>query len=116
MEFDKSFEGKSWPETKERIGVMSVDSLNRQWELVAEGCGYIIAKSRDGEAALLGRRCKRDDGKFCIEVVVRAEIETNELRHYEFWHVETADGPRYARRLNEAMQGCINRFQRNDDR
>lgn len=67
MGFEKLFEGKLWPNTSERLGVMSIDSLNRLWVLVAEECGYLIAKSRDGKGALLGRMCKRDDGKFCVE-------------------------------------------------
>lgn len=116
MEFEELFEGKSWPEVEERLGVMSVDSLNRQWVLVLEETGYLIARSKDSEAALLGRMGKRDDGKFCIEVVVRAAIEGNELRHYEFWHVDPADESRHARRLNEVMQGHINRQKRNGDR
>ncbi|WP_226377198.1 MULTISPECIES: hypothetical protein [Burkholderia] len=79
MEFEKLFEGRSWPTANERVGVMSVDSLNRQWmPVVVEDC-YLVAKSRDGKAALLGRMCKRDDGKFCIEVIVRAKIENKEV-------------------------------------
>lgn len=116
MGFEKFFEGKSWPETKERIGVMSVDSLNRQWVPVLAEDGYLIAHSRDAEAALLGRMCKRNDGKFCIEIVVRAEIENGELRHYRFWHADPADGPRHARRLDEGVLDHINRWLRDGDR
>ncbi|MCW3658968.1 hypothetical protein [Burkholderia cenocepacia] len=105
MEFGKLFEGRSWPEANERIGVMSIDSLDRLWVPVLEDDGYLIATSKDGKAALLGRMCKRDDGKFCIEVVARAAIENNELRHHEFWHVDPADGPRHDRRLDEVLQG-----------
>ena len=115
MGFDKVFEGKSWPGAKERVGVMSVDTLNRNWVLVAEDCGYLIAKSRDGKDALLGRMCKRDDGKLCIEVVVRAEIENNELCHYKLWHVDPADGPRHARRLDEVIRSHLSRFQRDGE-
>ncbi|HDR9160671.1 TPA: hypothetical protein QDB28_001009 [Burkholderia vietnamiensis] len=107
MEFEELFEGKSWPEVKERLGVMSVDSLNRQWVLVLEEAGYLIARSKDGEAALLGRMGKRDDGKFCIELVVKARIKNNELHRCEFWHVEVADKPRHARWLREVMQGHL---------
>ncbi|WP_175657765.1 hypothetical protein [Burkholderia vietnamiensis] len=103
--FDLLFDGKVLSEVREGIGVMSVDSLNRQWVLLSEECGYLIAKSTDGKAGLLGRMCKRDDGKFCIEVIVRAEIENCELRRYEFWHVDHADEPRHARRLDEVLQG-----------
>jgi hypothetical protein len=106
MEFEELFEGRSWPEARERIGVMSVDSLNRQWVLVFQEDGYLIAKSLDGKAALLGRMCEREDGKRCIEVVVRAEIENGELRHHEFWHVDTTDEPRHARRIYEVMQAA----------
>lgn len=111
MEFEKLFEGRSWPEVNERIGVMSVDSLDRLWVLVSEECGYLIAKSMDGTAALLGRMCRRDDGKLCIEIAVRAEIESIVLRHHEVWHANSADGSRFARRLNEVMQEHISKFQ-----
>lgn len=116
MKFGKLFEGKVWPEVPERIGVMSVESLDRRWMPVSVEDGYLIAKSKDRKAALLGRMCKRDDGKFCIEVVVRAEIKTGELHHHEFWHVDPADGPRHARQLDEAIQGRINRQRQDDDR
>ncbi|AOI98720.1 hypothetical protein [Burkholderia sp. LA-2-3-30-S1-D2] len=105
MEFETLFEGKPLPEAMERIGVMSVDSLDRLWVPVLEEDGYLIATSKDGKAALLGRMCKRDDGKFCIEVVARAAIENYELRHHEFWHVDPADGLHHARRLDDVLQG-----------
>ncbi|KGV57089.1 hypothetical protein [Burkholderia pseudomallei] len=105
MEFEKLFEGKLWPQAKERVGVMSTDSLSRLWVLVLEDNGYLIATSKDGKAALVGRMCKRDDGKFCIEVVVRADIENDKLYHHEFWHTDPADGRRHARQLDEAIQG-----------
>ncbi|ARK53197.1 hypothetical protein BOC36_08665 [Burkholderia pseudomallei] len=103
MEFERLFEGKPWPATTERIGVMSVDSLNREWEFVAEELGYLAAKSKDGKAALLGRMCKRDDGKFCVEVMVRAKIENNKPCRYEFWHIDRADEPRPVWRLHEVL-------------
>lgn len=115
MEFETLFEGRSWPTANERIGIMSADSLGRQWVLVAEECGYLIAKSRDGKAGLLGRMYEREDGKSCIEVLVRAEIENSELRHYEFWYVDAADELRYARRLRELMSGNIRGLQRDGD-
>ncbi|WP_237666330.1 MULTISPECIES: hypothetical protein [Burkholderia] len=115
MEFERLFEGKPWSATTERVGIMSVDSLGRQWVLVAEECGYLIAKSRDGKAGLLGRMCEREDGKSCIEVLVRAEIENSELRHYEFWYVDAADELRYARRLRELISGNIRDLQRDGD-
>lgn len=116
MEFEKLFEGRSWPTANERIGVVSVESLDRRWMPVAVEDGYLIAKSKDGKAALLGRMCKRDDGKFCIEVVVRADIENGELHHHGFWHVDSTDGRRYARQLDQAIQGRINRQRQDDDR
>lgn len=103
MEFERLFEGKPWPATTERIGVMSLDSLNREWEFVAEELGYLAAKSKDGKAALLGRMCKRDDGKFCVEVMVRAKIENNKPCRYEFWHIDRADEPRHVWRLHEVL-------------
>lgn len=103
MGFEKQDEGNIWPEAQERLGVMSVDTLNRIWTLVLEENGYLIAIAKNGEDALLGRMCKRDDGKFCIEVVVRASIENNMLGCYEFWHVDSTDKQRHAQKLNEVI-------------
>nr|WKF57018.1 hypothetical protein HUO10_001494 [Paraburkholderia busanensis] len=104
MRFETLFEGKSWPKVQERIGVVSVDALNRTWLLVLGEDGYLFAIAKDGEDALLGRMCKRDDRKFCIEIVVRARIENNILGCYEFWHVDSTDKERHARRLNEVIR------------
>lgn len=90
MEFGQFFRDKEHPKMSERTGVMSMDSLIRQWEPVAEENGYLIARSKDGKAALLGRMGKRDDGKFCIEITIRATIENNRLSAPEFWHVVPA--------------------------
>ncbi|MFD1555416.1 hypothetical protein ACFSHT_07195 [Paraburkholderia silviterrae] len=112
MEFEKLFKGRSWPEIKERLGVMSVDTLNRIWLPVLEEDGYLIAIAKNGKDALLGRMGKRDDGKFCIEIVVRAPIENNALGRYQFWYVDSADMQRHAQRLNEVVQSHLNRIQR----
>ncbi|MFM0230343.1 hypothetical protein [Paraburkholderia sediminicola] len=104
MRFETFFEGKSWPKVKEQIGVMSVDTLNRNWQLVREEDGYLIAMAENGRDALLGRMGKRDDGKFGIEIAVRVSIENNMLGRYEFWHVDLSDQQRYAQRLNDAIR------------
>lgn len=104
MEFDELFEGKSWPETPERLGVMSIDTLNRLWEPVLDEGGYLIAKSKDGKDALLGRMCKRDDGKFCVELVVRATINKNTIQDVRLWFADATDGPRYVEWLREVIQ------------
>lgn len=106
MKFGKLFEGKVWPEVSERIGVMSVDSLDQQWIPVAEERGYLVAKSKDGRAALLGRMGKREDGKFCIEVMVRATIENGRLSFPEFWHVDQAR----AQQFYDMMRNHINKI------
>jgi hypothetical protein len=91
MEFAQLFRDRDHPKLSERTGVMSIDSLTRQWEPVAEENGYLIARSMDGNAALLGRMGKRDDGKFCIEIAIRATIENDRLSAPEFWHVDLAE-------------------------
>lgn len=104
VKFEQLFGRTSWPEAKEGIGIMSVDSLNRNWEPVSEEQGYLVAKAKDCRAVLVGRMCKREDGKLCIEVVVRAEIRRDELWHYEFWHLDPADASRHVKRLEEMIQ------------
>lgn len=109
MDFEKLFEGKSWPIVQERIGVMSVDTLNRNWVHVCDERGYLAVKSIDGCSALVGRMGKRDDGKFCVEIVVRATIENNMLRDHEFWYVDLADKLHHVQWLHEVMQPHLKR-------
>ncbi len=110
MGFESLYEGKTWPEIEERLGVMSVDTLNRIWTLILEEDGYLIALARNGEDALLGRMGKRDDGKFCIELVVKAAVENNVLSRYEFWYVNSSDKQRHAQRLNNVVCEHLDRF------
>ncbi|GAB7521539.1 hypothetical protein [Paraburkholderia sp. 2C] len=104
MEFPEVFEDQPYPTVSERIGVMSVDSLIRQWEPVAAESGYLVAKSKDGKSALLGRMCVREDGKFGIEVAVRAHIENGTLRKHELWHVDATAESHRIQRFNDVMQ------------
>jgi hypothetical protein len=104
MGFERLFEGRQLPEIKERIGVMSVDTLNRIWQLVCEENGYLVAIAKDHQDALIGRMGKRDDGKFCIERVMKARLEGNTLRDYEFWYVDAADRENQTHRLTLAIQ------------
>lgn len=106
MVFERWLRGALCSKVPEQMGVMSIDSLDRQWVFVTVVDGYLIAKSKDGKAVLMGRMGKRDDGKFCIEVSVRAEIENKRLRNYELWHVDPADGYHHVRRLDEVLQAA----------
>lgn len=109
MEFPEVFEDQPYPTVSERIGVMSVDSLIRQWEPVAAESGYLVAKSKDGKSALLGRMCRRDDGKLCVEVMVRADIENGTLRNHEPWQVDATAESRCIQWFNEVMQHDLSR-------
>jgi hypothetical protein len=104
MDFEKLYEGKTWPEIEERLGVVSVDTLNRIWTFVREEDGYLIALAKNGEDALLGRMGKRDDGKFCIELVVKAAVENNTLGRYRYWFVDPADQQRQAQWLSDVIR------------
>lgn len=104
MEFAGSFEGKVWPEIEGRLGVMSIDTLNRIWEFVLEEDGYLIAIAKNGEDALLGRMGKRDDGKFCIELVVKAAVENNTLGRLQYWFVADEDRQRQAQWLSDVIR------------
>ncbi|TDR04455.1 hypothetical protein [Paraburkholderia silvatlantica] len=104
MDFEKLYEGRTWPLVKGRLGVMSIDTLNRIWEFVLEEDGYLIAIAKNGEDALLGRMGKRDDGKFCIELVVKAAVENNTLGRYQYWFVDSADKQRYAQWLHDVIR------------
>lgn len=110
MEFDGVFEGKAWPEIEGRLGVMSVDTLNRIWEFVLEEEGYLIAIAKNGEDALVGRMGKRDDGKFCIELVVKAAVENNTLGRRQYWFVDEDDKQRQAQWLSDVIGDHLARY------
>ncbi|MEB2488557.1 hypothetical protein SB397_23555 [Burkholderia multivorans] len=105
--FDLLFDGKVWSEVREGLGVMSAESLARHWVPIGAGQGQLVAKAKNGRAALLGRMGKRADGKFCIEIMARAAIRDGKLDHLEYWHIDVAD----AQRAYDAMQNLINKGQ-----
>lgn len=107
MGFESLYEGNTWPKIEGRLGVMSVDTLNRIWEFVLEEDGYLIAIAKNGEDALFGRMGKRDDGKFCIELVVKAAVENNTLGRYQYWFVDPADRKRQAQRLSDVIRSHL---------
>jgi hypothetical protein len=104
MTFNKLFEGRSLPEITERLGVMSVDTLNRMWLPVLEENGCLVAVAKNWEGALVGRMGKRDDGKFCVERVVKAKIEDQKLVEFESWHVDVTDRQRQAQWLEDVLE------------
>ena len=102
--FELLFDGKILSEVKEGIGVMSVDSLARHWVPIGARQDKLVAKSKNGRDALLGRMGRRDDGKFCIEVMVRAAIRDGKLDYPEYWHIDMPN----AQRAYDAMQDLVN--------
>jgi hypothetical protein len=48
--------------------------------------------------------CERDDGKFCVEIVVRSEIDNSRPRQPEFWHTDQADQLGYAWQLYDGLR------------
>lgn len=91
------------PEVRDGIGVMSIDSLARHWVPISARQGQLVAKAKNGRDALLGRMGRRDDGKFCIEIIARAAIRDGKLDHLEYWHIDMAD----AQSAYDAMQNLI---------
>lgn len=106
--FDKLFEGKELPLIKEQLGVMSVESLERQWQFVklVDGNRIVAVMERDG-TCLMGRMGVREDGKRAIAIEVRAWIQKGTLNAFEFWHVAIEDQPVRSRQLWDAMQGHL---------
>ncbi|WP_233831744.1 hypothetical protein [Paraburkholderia sp. ZP32-5] len=107
MQFEQWFEGKLWPVMAERVGVMSVDTLNRLWLPVRTEDGYLVAIAKDGKDALVGRMGKRDDGKFCVERVVKARIDNDTICDFEFWYVDVADRQRQAQWLDGVIRSHL---------
>lgn len=101
--FDLLFDEKILSEVREGIAVMSVDSLARHWVPIGATQGQLVAKAKNGRDALLGRMGRRDDGKFCIEIMVRAAIRDGRLDYPEYWHIDMSD----AQRAYDAMQVLI---------
>ncbi|WP_261520292.1 hypothetical protein [Burkholderia multivorans] len=101
--FDLLFDGQILSEVREGIGVMSIDSLARHWVPISTRQGQLVAKAKNGRDALLGRMGRRDDGKFCIEIIARAAFHDGQLGHLEYWHIDMAD----AQKAYAAMQNLI---------
>lgn len=48
--------------------------------------------------------CERDDGKFRVEIVVRAEIQNTKLCRPEFFHAHQGGKARHAKQLANGLQ------------
>ena len=93
MQFINIFEhAVGLPQSNARVGIMSVDTLDRQWDLVKLlPRNRVVAMSKDKEMVLLGRLVTRYDGKFCVELEVQASFENGSLCAFEKWHLTDAE-------------------------
>jgi hypothetical protein len=95
----------------EKVGVMSIDTLERLWEPVMLNCrgvehSTLIAKSQDGKDVLIGRPGKREDGKFAVEVQIRAEIDsTGRFSSFQRWHISDKDFDEKFKLLSDTIEG-----------
>lgn len=92
MHFHQLFENKELHHVKEQVGVISVESLIRQWDVVAELPGNrLVAKHKTDGAVLMGVMGVREDDKRCVQVEVRGWVQNQQFTGCEFWHVASVD-------------------------
>lgn len=98
------FKGKL-PMIREQVGIMSIDTVERLWEVVHHNpeTNRLVLISKDKKAALIGRMAKRqDDLKFCIAIEIKAKLDEQwGLCGMETWHMYPSD---YAARFDELHQ------------
>lgn len=88
--FDWIFEhrGIGLPVAAEQVGVVSIDTLNRNWVHVhtVPADHRMTAISKDGLSVITGLMRKRADGKDCLVIEARWMIENGDLVGQEYWH------------------------------
>lgn len=101
MEARRLFEGKTLPTVEEDLGMISIDTIERQWDLVhceAETNRMVLA-SRSKDVGIVGKMAIRDDGKFCLVFEIWATIDPKlglcEMRR---WYIDRSE---YQARLAE---------------
>lgn len=88
MNFKDAFTSTSLPLLEERLGVMSIDTLERDWELVSFTEEYLIARHQRLNVVLHGTPGIRGDDKFCINVDAKLTFNPDgEITFQEFWNV-----------------------------
>jgi hypothetical protein len=89
MDVKALFEGKQLPTMKEQPGIMSIDTIERLWEVVAElPENRLVLSSKDGVAVIIGKMGIRDDGKFCLAIQLKAKYGVAILEQFEEWHMD----------------------------
>lgn len=107
MDIKALFEGKQLPTVKEELGVMSIDTIERLWTVLKElPENRIILISKDHKAALIGKMAIREDGKFCVAIQFKGQIQNNQLTDSEIWHVNVVDETALYREFWEVLHEC----------
>ncbi|HDR9073175.1 hypothetical protein [Burkholderia vietnamiensis] len=101
METRRLFEGRNLPIVKNDIGMISIDTIERQWDLVNcdRDANRMVLVSRSRDIVVVGKMAIRDDGKFCLVFEIWATIDPNlSLREMRQWHMDRCE---YQARLAE---------------
>lgn len=107
MEFKELFESKTLPTVKQHVGMISIDTLERDWVLVKElPDNRMVIAFKDGkQTVILGRMAIRDDGKFCFAFEIKAQIDSQwGLCGMEQWHMYPSDYPARFAMLQTALK------------
>ena len=101
MEARRIFEGNTLPTVEQGVGMISIDTIERQWDLVhcEPKTNRMVLVSRSREVGIVGKMAIRDDGKFCLVFEIWATIDPNfGLCEIQQWHIDRSE---YQARLAE---------------
>jgi len=110
MDLDQAFaKASNLPTIEERLGVMSIDSMKRQWHLmkVIEGNRLFLVHS-GRQAFILGTMGIREDGKRCIDIDSHLSLaENDDVEHGESGAAQERVNP-----AKQALEACIAEYLR----
>ena len=88
MNIKAFFEGKQLPISKEELGVISIDTMERLWLVLMEvEDNRLVLISKDDKDALIGKMAIREDGKFCLVIEIKGKVREY-LEEIEQWHCD----------------------------
>jgi len=109
MDLDQAFtNASSLPMIVERLGVMSIDSMKRQWHLlkVIEGNRLALVHF-SGQSFILGTMGIRDDGKRCIDIDCHIRLSEDLEDDTALEVVKGRENP-----ARQALEACIAEYLR----
>lgn len=107
MDAKECFEGKDLPIVGAHVGMISIDTIERLWDVIfCEGDVMVVVYREDKMNAILGRMVIRDyDHKFCLAFELKVSIDPQYgLCEIEKWHVRPTEYDDRVHILNMALR------------